>query len=632
MPKDRVGFNNVVLDFDGTVRRTLIYFHKEGEPYHSFALRLAFLYLQAEGITPEASKNKSLKLGKTVFSRFHSYDAPYIRADDGGYQILPSRWFPPGSIERVSISETIEGRIPPEKFQDRIVLIGSTASSQKDFWKTPHSDRFGQTPEFVYGVELHAFFASQILDAALEGKSLMRSLPESLEIAWIFLWSLAGAGICWRLRSPGWSALTILGSGCALALLSYGAFAGSLWIPLIPSLLALTGSAVLITGYIAHLEEELQKSKSFLQSVIDTIPDPVFVEDERDRWIVLNETYCRFIGHARETLVERPPQEFFSPEEAAVFRQHSRLVRESGDSNECEEQFTDARGLTHIIATKRSLHRDAAGNLFLVGVIRDITARKRLEEELKKTAEDLAHSNARLNYLAYHDDLTGLPNRKLFQERLEQALEWAKIADELVGLLFLDLDGFKSVNDGLGHDAGDLLLQETSKRLVRCLRGSDTVARLGGDEFTVLLPGVRMLENVARVAEKVLAAIAAPFVLDGRDVWVTVSAGISIFPNDGSDPEVLLKKADAAMLHAKECGKNCYEFAGAEGEDILLKRDLLEATGDSAAEPPPASNGSTARNIEIDGSNASQDDLESRSSETPAFPNNVEGHSDASDP
>jgi diguanylate cyclase (GGDEF)-like protein/PAS domain S-box-containing protein len=333
-------------------------------------------------------------------------------------------------------------------------------------------------------------------------------------------------------------------------------------------MLALLGSAITITSYIAHLEEELQRSKEFLQTVINTIADPIFVKDNQHRWIILNQAYCRFIGHPYEKLIYKSEYDFFPKEQADNFWKQDELVFSAGKGQENEEEFTDVRGNTHIIATKRSLHKDAAGNLFLVAVIRDITERKRIEEDLKKTAAELMRSNEelklsgnQLRHLAYHDNLTGLPNRKQFYERMKESLEDASNNNKLVALLFLDLDGFKQVNDTLGHDTGDTLLKIVAQRLKGCLRGSDTVSRLGGDEFTVILPTIRKEEDAAIVAGKILASLAQPYTIEEHNIEVTVSIGISIYPLNGDSVENLITKADAAMYAAKDLGRNRYELA-----------------------------------------------------------------------
>jgi diguanylate cyclase (GGDEF)-like protein len=168
----------------------------------------------------------------------------------------------------------------------------------------------------------------------------------------------------------------------------------------------------------------------------------------------------------------------------------------------------------------------------------------------------LKNTNEQVLYLAHHDGLTGLPNRILFYDRLNQAIARARREKELVGILFLDLDGFKHINDTLGHDAGDLLLQQVAGRIKACVRGSDTVARLGGDEFTVALYNCGTHVNVSLAAQKIIDAIASPFLLNGKNCSISVSIGISCYPKHGELSDVLIKVADAAMYLAKQSGKN----------------------------------------------------------------------------
>jgi len=321
-------------------------------------------------------------------------------------------------------------------------------------------------------------------------------------------------------------------------------------------------------SHIAYTQEELKRSKEFLHQVINSIPDPIFVKNEKHQWIVLNEAYCQFIGYPDSLLIEKSYYEFFPRHEADIFRQQDNLVFLTQKPQENEEEFTDATGKTHLIATKRSLHKDAAGNFFLVGVIRDITQRKLMEEELRRTAAELFRSNSELRlkedhlrYLAYHDPLTGLPNRKFFAEQLHESLLWTQNNNLLLGLLFIDLDGFKGVNDTLGHDIGDRLLVIVAQRLTNCLRGSDTVSRLGGDEFTVILRAIPDAQAAAKVAEKILASLAEPIILSGCTTKISASVGISIYPLNSQDTETLIKQADTAMYRAKHLGKNRYELA-----------------------------------------------------------------------
>ncbi|MBD1890953.1 CHASE2 domain-containing protein [Coleofasciculus sp. FACHB-SPT9] len=564
----QVGFNNVVVDADGKVRRSFLYAHVDNKLHTSFALQLALIYLKEKGITPSPSRVNPdyLQLGRGVFPVFKSNDGAYVTANAQGYQIL-ANFKQPNSFQIVSMVDVLENRVQPSLLRDRIVLIGSTAPSLQDFFYTPYSSRLNQGAQRISGVELQANFTSALLSAALDGRSLINIWPDLVEALWILVWSWIGAYISWRLRLPRKSGLSILAAGAGLLGISYLAFLFGWWIPLIPPLLGLVGSAIAIVSHLAYLEEELKRSKEFLQKVINTIPDPIFVKDKEHRWIILNQAYCKFIGYPLETLLKKSAYEFFPKHEAEVFWQNNEQVLQGGEEQENEEEFTDIFGTTHLIATKRSLHKDAAGNIFLVGVIRDITERKRIEEELKRTAEELIRSNAELKlsedqmrHLAYHDPLTGLPNRKQFYERMVQALEWGSSNNQLFALLFLDLDGFKQVNDTLGHDMGDLLLRMVAQRLTGCLRGSDTVSRLGGDEFTVILPAISRVQDAARVAEKTLSTLSQPFILNGQTIFVTVSIGISIYPFNGNTVDTLIKNADSAMYRAKEQGRNRFQF------------------------------------------------------------------------
>ncbi|BAT55801.1 Putative diguanylate cyclase with PAS/PAC and Chase2 sensors [Nostoc sp. NIES-3756] len=574
----QVGFNNLIYDIDGQVRRSLLYWHIDNQPYESFALKLALLYLESENIFPSKGviNPRSLRLGKTEFIRFQENDGAYIKADARGYQILSN--FPKPrchasnvdfcAFRKVSMVDVLANKVPKNWIQDRIILIGSTAPSIQDFVFIPYSSDWMKEAKPVPGIEVQAYFVSQLISAALEGRPLLQVWSKFWESLWIFSWSYLGAVTAWRIRRAVSSILAIF-VGCSLIfLIAYFVFLLGWWIPLMPSLISFVSSAIWIINYLAHMQEELKRSTEFLQKVIDTIPDPIFVKNEKHQWIILNDAYCRFIGYPDTVLVEKSEFEFFPKHEAEIFRQQDELVFQSKIPQEHEEEFTDAYGKTHLIATKRSLHQDAAGNVFLVGVIRDITQRKLMEEELKRTAAELFRSNNELKlkedhlrYLAYHDPLTCLPNRKYFAEQLYESVNWAKQNNLLLGLLFIDLDGFKQVNDNLGHEIGDRLLLVIAQRLSNSLRNSDIVARLGGDEFTVILRAIPNVQVAAKVAEKILVNITEPIVFNGRSTKVSASIGISIYPDTSLDADTLIKQADAAMYRAKHLGKNRFEFA-----------------------------------------------------------------------
>ncbi|MBI3529210.1 MAG: EAL domain-containing protein [Betaproteobacteria bacterium] len=198
------------------------------------------------------------------------------------------------------------------------------------------------------------------------------------------------------------------------------------------------------------------------------------------------------------------------------------------------------------------------------GIAKDITERIAAEE--------------RIQYLAYHDGLTALPNRSMFSQLLNHGIDHARRYNKGLAVLFLDLDRFKNINDTLGHEAGDALLQEVGKRLKYCVRQSDTVARLGGDEFVILLEELSEPGRVATVAGKILSAIVKPFQMLGQEFRVTASIGISIYPEDGQDEQTLMKNADIAMYHAKEEGKNNFQFHSERMDTHSFERLALESS------------------------------------------------------
>ena len=235
-----------------------------------------------------------------------------------------------------------------------------------------------------------------------------------------------------------------------------------------------------------------------------------------------------------------------------------------------------------LAATRRNMHaylwRASGGSLLLLAILATLGRMNwQLALSRRRAAEEQVAHAARVEYLAYHDGLTTLPNRSLFSKLLGQSINQAHRYNRQLAVLFLDLDRFKSINDTLGHEAGDQLLKEVATRLKTCLRDSDTVARLGGDEFVVLLPELDDEVYAATVARKVLAAVARPFVLLGQEFRVTASVGISIYPQDGLDEETLKKNADIAMYQAKEEGKNNFRFYSRKLDANSLERLALES-------------------------------------------------------
>jgi diguanylate cyclase (GGDEF)-like protein/PAS domain S-box-containing protein len=220
-----------------------------------------------------------------------------------------------------------------------------------------------------------------------------------------------------------------------------------------------------------------------------------------------------------------------------------------------------------------------------VWLVDDVTARRESAEAIRRARDELEvrvlertaelaganallqgeiaerrQAEARVHHMAYHDSLTGLPNRSLLSDRLDRAMLAVQRSERKLAVMFLDLDRFKTINDSLGHLTGDHLLKEVAGRLCRAVRASDTVARLGGDEFVVLVPGIRAAEECTHVAQKIIDALASPFPFEGRMLHITPSIGICMYPDDGGDVATLMRHADAAMYHAKASGRNNYQF------------------------------------------------------------------------
>jgi len=195
-----------------------------------------------------------------------------------------------------------------------------------------------------------------------------------------------------------------------------------------------------------------------------------------------------------------------------------------------------------------------------------------LEDE--REATELA--TVEMERLAYHDAMTGLPNRPLYMDRLILALAQAGRSNQRLAVFFLDLDRFKDINDSLGHSVGDALLKAVAERIRRCVREGDTVARFGGDEFTLLIPRIDQVEDAAKIAQKILETLKIPFIIGERELFVTTSIGITVYPNDGADPETLVRNADSAMYRAKDAGRDNYQLYAPAMNARALERLALE--------------------------------------------------------
>lgn len=267
---------------------------------------------------------------------------------------------------------------------------------------------------------------------------------------------------------------------------------------------------------------------------------------------------------ARENAVDSREQALLQREKAVDIRETELSTRESVIIS-CEQKMHTLLITQAALEEKMRMLRTANEHL----VIASIEAQS-LTEQIKLAKTDIDH-------MAHHDVLTDLPNRLLLKTRLNQAIELAQRQGTQAAVIFMDLDRFKHINDSLGHSIGDQLLQSVSQRLRDCVRHSDTVSRQGGDEFLVLLHVIEHAEDAALLAKKILAALGPTHHIDQHELHISVSIGISIYPEDGADAETLIKNADTAMYHAKENGRNNYKFFDHSMNASAVKRQSIEA-------------------------------------------------------
>lgn len=295
---------------------------------------------------------------------------------------------------------------------------------------------------------------------------------------------------------------------------------------------------------------ELEKSQSQLQAIISNAMDGIITINEAGEILGFNPAAEQIFGYAQADVMGKNLK-MLMPEPARS--EHDGYLHRYVQTGEARILGVTGREVVAVRKNGEQFPMELsasemvlAGQRYFVGIVRDITERKLAEEKI-------AH-------LAHYDYLTDLPNRALLLQSLEHGLALAKRNSFKTAILFLDLDGFKKVNDTLGHDAGDMLLRGVSKRLKETIRASDTVARVGGDEFIFILNEIGTDENAALMANKIIAALGEPFELKGQHCKVGGSIGIAIYPDASTDSDTLIKLADNAMYLAKQSGKNTYRF------------------------------------------------------------------------
>ena len=316
----------------------------------------------------------------------------------------------------------------------------------------------------------------------------------------------------------------------------------------------------------------LKASERLHRYLVESSPDLIFTLDAEGRFSYISPRISSLLGFERKALLRRPFTTLIMPED--IDRACSLLAQSSTSLTEnfnlelrlrCNHGINNDGITVALTASPMPTHSGGAG---LYGVARDISERKRAEEII--------------SFQAFHDQLTLLPNRVLFKDRLELAITQAQRRSGTLAVMFIDIDRFKLVNDTFGHAEGDALLRAIASRLSSTLRRGDTLARLGGDEFTVLLPDIKLTQDAELIGTKILAAFEAPVPLSHGDYRVTASIGIALFPRDGSTAEELTRNADVAMYQVKRAGKNAFRFFEPafnthHRERIALENDLRDA-------------------------------------------------------
>ncbi len=305
-----------------------------------------------------------------------------------------------------------------------------------------------------------------------------------------------------------------------------------------------------------HLAQRSADEATRLQGLVNATFEGIVIHAE-GRVLDANEALGRLLGYRREELLGQPVLEFVAAEQVPLAR--AKIAAGAEEPYELQLLRRDGSRI-HVEMLGRSVSYQ--GRIARVAAVRDTTERRRAEEHIR--------------YLAHHDGLTGLPNRALFRDRLEQALAAARRDGHVVAVLCLDLDRFKEVNDLYGHANGDELLRQAGMRLRAELRQSDTLARLGGDEFAIVQPGIRDPAAAVLLAERLIATIADPFVTLGQETMIGVSVGIALFPQDGIDVESLLRGADLALYRAKSDGRGTCRTFEPEMDARLQERRQLE--------------------------------------------------------
>lgn len=333
-----------------------------------------------------------------------------------------------------------------------------------------------------------------------------------------------------------------------------------------------------------------EHNSELLELLTANLPDMLWVKDLEGKYLYVNQAICDGLLMAKN--IEEPIGKgdvFFAKRERALHKDKpewhtfgelcfdSDQVVIDNDKAMRFEEFGNVKGkLLYLEVNKAPFYDENGTTIGTVGTGRDITELKKTQFDLEESLKQLKYQRQQLEFQANHDILTALPNRVLFLKELVQNIKTAKEEQNIMAVLFIDLDNFKEINDSLGHDVGDKVLVEVSRKMQGVRRSSDTLARLGGDEFAIILNKLSSVEDVSSIVQEGMEVLSQPLSIEHNTLYVSMSVGIAIYPHDGQIAKELVKNADAAMYRAKQKGRNTYSFYNEEMTEKACERVFLE--------------------------------------------------------
>lgn len=318
-------------------------------------------------------------------------------------------------------------------------------------------------------------------------------------------------------------------------------------------------------------QQQARSQAALLRSVIDATPDLIFFKDKDGCYLGCNKAFEKYANRGEQQIVGFKDQQLFDGSDIIKLHDNQAQILKEGVADSQQQWVTYEDKSKVLLETQITPYYCADGNVKgVVGISRDVTEHWQYEKQLKEQKDSFEHS-------AHYDSLTNLPNRLLFKDRLGQSLNKAKRNQVMLAVFFIDLDHFKPINDELGHDVGDKVLQEVAVRLTSCVREMDTIARLGGDEFTVIMEEARQPQSAAIVAHKMNQALQKTFIVGEHDLSLSASIGISLYPDNGLTIDELLKCADMAMYRVKTESRNAFGFYTENTTGLAFERALMES-------------------------------------------------------